>query len=193
MVTGKQVATKYMTDVSEAFQKGFGSWLEGHKRFAAAMAQSFRGMADQFIMNLVRMQMQRLVFDAINRTSSEKDVLIAAKGSAVHAFKSVMEALPFPANVIVAPLTAAAIFAGAMAVGSFEVGGVVPRTGMKMVHEGERVLTPRDNASFERAMGGDGGGTHQHYHAAQGESPDSVTRNAAAFKRAMRDGHRAFA
>jgi hypothetical protein len=42
-------------------------------------------------------------------------------------------------------------------------------------------------------MGGDGGGTQNHYHASQGESPSSVTANAAAFKRAMRDGRQVFA
>jgi hypothetical protein len=95
--------------------------------------------------------------------------------------------------VIEGGLLAAATFAAITAFGSYDVGGVVPRTGMKVIHEGERVLTQSQNTTFERLAGGDGGGTHQHYHAAPGESPDSVTRNAAAFKRAMRDGRQVFA
>jgi hypothetical protein len=60
---------------------------------------------------------------------------------------------------------------------------------MALVHGGERVLTGSQNKAFEKiAINGGGGDTHNHYHAAAGESPDSVTANTAAFQRAMRDG-----
>ena len=61
------------------------------------------------------------------------------------------------------------------ALGTFEHGGVVPTTGINLVHAGERVLTERQNQNIERlADGGGGGPVYNLYHAAPGESPDSV-------------------
>ncbi len=78
------------------------------------------------------------------------------------------------------------------AMATFDQGGVVPRTQMALVHGGERVLTERQNQSLNQAVSNinnnNNGGIH--YHAARGESPDSVTRNAAALQRMMRDGAR---
>jgi len=182
---------KQVGDVSTAFTSAFSQMLEHQKSFGAALSASFRKMADDFILNLIRMQTQRLLSDAIMRTSAEKQALIQAKSSAVHAFKSVYEAVPFPVNVVLAPVVAAATFAGAMSLATFEQGGVVPRTGIKLVHEGERVLTKDQTSRFEQALsgGGNGGiGTQINYHAAPGESPDSVMRNSDALKRAFRDG-----
>jgi hypothetical protein len=42
-------------------------------------------------------------------------------------------------------------------------------------------------------MGGAGGGHTYNYNAAPGESPDSITRNTEALRRAWRDGHPVFA
>lgn len=98
-----------------------------------------------------------------------------------------------PAAPITGPAAAAAMMASLapfIVASSFEVGGVVPRTQMALVHGGERVLTESQNKSLERGLnggGGDGGSTFN-YHAAPGESPDSVTRNADALRRAARDG-----
>jgi hypothetical protein len=189
-ISSAKVAHQYMEDVSGAFLKGFDQWIGGHKKFAAAMAESFRGMADQFIIQLLRMQVQRLIFDAINKTSAEKDALIQAKVSAVHAFKSVMAAVPFPVNIVLAPVTAAAVFAGAMAFATFEQGGLHPRTEMALVHGGESTYTEKQTTRIESALSSGGGsrGGDTHYHAAPGETSDSIRRNTAELQRWVRDG-----
>lgn len=100
----------------------------------------------------------------------------------------------------------AAVFAAVMALGSRKsaAGGFDIPTGMSpltQLHEEEMVL-PRTIANPLRALiagGFEGGGTsgeqyHNHYHAAPGETPDSIRRNARAHADAMstlyRNGYR---
>jgi hypothetical protein len=67
------------------------------------------------------------------------------------AYASVMEALPFPVNIAVAPGVAAEAITATMALASFAVGtDYVPRTGLALLHEGE-AITP---ASQNRGGGG---------------------------------------
>jgi hypothetical protein len=189
LATAAKVAQNYLTTISNAFDSGLEHWLSGHERFAKAMEQSFRQMADQFIMQLIRMNSQRLISDLINKESAEKQAIIDAKVAAVSAYKSTMAAIPAPFNLVAAPVAAAAAFTGAMAFASFDLGDVVPRTQTALIHGGERVLTEGQNKTFEKiANNGGGGDTHYHCNAAPGESPDSVSRNVAALQRAVRDG-----
>jgi hypothetical protein len=109
-----------------------------------------RGMTQSVVQNLVKQAIAYATFaqtqDAIDARQKLKDAASAARG----AFKSVMHALPFPANVIVAPMAAAGAFA---AVEAFEHGGVVGGSrGMAvpvLAHAGERVLTPTQTQNFE--------------------------------------------
>jgi hypothetical protein len=86
----------------------------------------------------------------IHIAAALKQIFVDAKTAAAHAFRSVFEALPFPANAIVAPIAAAAAFAGTMAFAAFEQGGIVPNTGLVMAHRGEMVLP---TALSERVQG----------------------------------------
>jgi hypothetical protein len=81
--------------------------------------------------------------DALNKQSALKEEFINAKVAATAAFKGVMNHVPPPLNFILAPVAAAAAFAGTLAVGAFEKGGVIPNTGLALVHEGEGVM-PRN-------------------------------------------------
>ncbi|HXB74014.1 MAG TPA: hypothetical protein VNY05_37595 [Candidatus Acidoferrales bacterium] len=182
-----KVTMKVVQDVSGAFQSGFSQWEAGHKRFTVAMAEGFRHMADSMIQSLLRISTQVLLNLAIEEITGKKTQLINAKKAASGAWASASD-LPSPLNVIVGAAEAAVAFAGAM---SFDLGGVVPRTGMNLVHGGERVLTERQNTSFERLVGGDGGGgggDQYHFHQAPGSSPHDVTSGTATFKRMLRDG-----
>jgi hypothetical protein len=98
-----------------------------------------------------------------------------------------MSAVPFPANVILAPITAAAMFAGAMTFATFDRGGLVPKTEMAVVHGGESIYTERQTTRIEKALGGDGGPQY-HFHQAPGSSPNDVTSGTGTFLRMMRDG-----
>jgi len=83
------------------------------------------------------------------------------------AYASVMEALPFPVNIAVAPGVAAEAITATMALASFAVGtDYVPRTGLALIHEGE-AITP---ASQNRG-GGMGGGMHVHFNVSAVDAP----------------------
>jgi hypothetical protein len=186
-LTTTQIAKNGAQGIMNAFNNGFDAVLAKQKSFGAAMTESFRHMADQSIMNIIRTTEQMLIAAALHKASAAKEALVDAKGSAVAAFHSVMKAVPFPFNVVLAPATAAGIFAAAMSFATFEQGGVQPKTQMSLVHSGERVLTERQNTTFERIVN-EGSSPQYHFHQAPGSSPNDVTASTAAFQRMMRDG-----
>jgi hypothetical protein len=148
-------------------------------------------MADTAVSNIERMMAQMLVQFALSKALGQKSVMSKAYQSAANTWATVTDSgIGGIFNPIVAGAEAAGVFAAVAALGTFEFGGVVPSTGLKLVHEGERVLTQRDNQSFERAMGAGGGGVQNHFHQAPGTSPNDVTAATQMFVRAMRDGRR---
>jgi hypothetical protein len=94
------------------------------------------------------------VGEAAKATIGRVSVLRAAAKAAAHAFSSVMEALPFPANVIVAPIAAAGAFLGTMAVGAFEKGGVVHDDMIAQVHKNEMVLPSQISLGLQQIIKG---------------------------------------
>jgi hypothetical protein len=75
---------------------------------------------------------------AIHQAAGLKEAIIDAKNAAVAGWHAGMK-LPFPADLVMAPLLAGIGFSGAMA--HFEAGtGYVPSTGIAMLHEGEAVI-----------------------------------------------------
>lgn len=104
--------------------------------------------------------------DSISAAQAFKQVFRDAGVAAAHAFRSVMGALPFPANVIVAPIAAAGAFAATMAFAAFEQGGLVPNTGLAMVHGGEMVLPSALSQKVQNWTGSNttnqGGDVHIH-------------------------------
>lgn len=109
--------------------------------------------------------------DAANTHSRESD----AKKGATSVWSSVLKALPFPLNVIVAPIAAGAEFAAMMA---FEKGGVVPSTGPALLHQHEMVL-PAPIAQHVMETAGSGAGSrtitvNNHVSALDGADAHSV-------------------
>lgn len=90
----------------------------------------------------------------IHRESALKQEFVDAKAAAVAAFKGVMQLVPPPLNFILAPVAAGAAFAGALAVGAFEKGGIIPNTGLALVHEGEGVM-PRNLTNLLNSVAND--------------------------------------
>lgn len=111
------------------------------------------------------------------------NILMEAGRSGAAAFTSVMEALPFPINMVLAPLAAAAAFAATMAFGSGIMGGGgkesvseslrsgsfqssaggdfrVAETGLRMIHKEETILPPWAADSWREivSQGGKGPG-----------------------------------
>jgi hypothetical protein len=105
-----------------------------------------------------------------------------------------MKALPFPADVIVAPLVAAGAFAGVAAFGSFAEGGIVPSDGFHELHKKEMVLPENISTGLQNAFSGgknfQGGDVHVHYTAQGAGSMEDHKKNAAEIVKIIRREHR---
>lgn len=77
--------------------------------------------------------------EALIRRSGLREVFIGAKVAAVDAFKWASSW----GGPIAGAIAAAVTFPAVMAVGAFETGGIIPNTGIALVHQGEAVL-PRN-------------------------------------------------
>jgi hypothetical protein len=147
----KTEAKSAIDQVSTEMTTGLNGWIEGHQRFGQAVAQTWNkvvmtaiGAVEKIAAHWVAQHLKMLLFkqttnqagvasdasaaaqgESIRRTSGLKSVLQAAKVAAVNAFKSVWETVPFPLNVVLAPVAAAGAFAGALAIGAFAQGGAV--------------------------------------------------------------------
>jgi hypothetical protein len=140
-----------MREVSTQVTTGFNSWIQGQESFTAAAKHLWNNfvmdginglerLAASFLEHHLRMLLMKQITDRgqlvsetttaaagdqIKRQYGIKSVLMAAKQAAVHAFKSVFETVPFPFNLVLAPVAAAGAFTGALALGAFAEGGFI--------------------------------------------------------------------
>jgi hypothetical protein len=165
-------------------------------RLSQVLNNVWRSIADTMLTNMLKGVEAHLMALAMHKATAEKDIFVDAKTTAATVWKEVAK-IPVVGPVL-GPIAGAATFAAMMALASFDQGGIMPETGLAQIHKNEMVLPPAlsnfvqsaaANASYSS---GNGSGTSNHYHAAPGESPDSVGRNAAAFQRMMRDGRLRF-
>ncbi len=108
----------------------------------------------------------------IKKTSAAEEIFIDAKTAAAGAFKA-LAGIPVVGPELGA-IAAAVTFAAVMALGSFDVGGIIPGSGAVPIigHGGERVLTTGQTATFEKMVNGGaagnaptgGGGSPVHLH-----------------------------
>lgn len=98
----------------------------------------------------------------VEAVADSKSIMNSAYTSAAAAYKSVMQSVPPPANLVLAPVAAAGTFAAVMAydtIASLDVGtNYVPRDMFANIHQGERVMPRADNEALMAALGGGGGG-----------------------------------
>jgi len=121
-----------------------------HRSVASAVEQ----LGQQMMATLISQTLQALM---VKEDAAARERMIDAKSSAVSAFKWVMQDVPFPFNAALAPVAAAAAFAGIMA---FEHGGEIPGSGPVpiMAHGGEHVVTKALNDQVKNSHGRGGGG-----------------------------------
>lgn len=139
----------------ESFSTGIGQAFAQALVFGESFRQSFVDMAKQvaaqFISSLISMAIQLVAFALLQKTigmAGFTQVVGAQAGQAfAGGFASVMTAVPFPANIFLAPIVAGAAAAstkaGAQALASFDVGGMTKQEGLAYLHPRE-VITPID-------------------------------------------------
>jgi hypothetical protein len=143
--------------ITRSFNTALNGWLQGTQSFGRAMTRMWDSIALAAVENILKIAEQGVIALALHKTMAGQQILTDAKTAASGAYAAVSQ-IPI-VGPILAPAAAAAAFAGVMAFDTFEYGGVVPRTGVAMVHAGERVLPPSVNTVFERmAAQGAGGG-----------------------------------
>jgi hypothetical protein len=141
--------------ITRNFNTALNGWLQGTQTFGQAMTKMWDGIALAAIDNLLKIAEQWVIAMALHKTMAAQYILADASQAAANSYAWASSW----GGPIAGAIAAAAAWAGAMAFDTFEYGGVVPRTGVAMVHAGERVLPPSVNTVFERMIGqGRGGG-----------------------------------
>lgn len=184
----QQVAKQRQTlqQVDVLFNQHIMNWVTGQQTLKQSLEQSWNAIATNAIGNLAKMAEQELLAHLMHKQLAKEGVLVDAKAAAASAFRNVMRALPFPADIILAPIAAAGAFAGVAAFGSFDQGGIVPNTGMHMLHKKEMVLDPMLSSGMQSLIMNGGGGKQSsrggdvvlHYNASGAGRPDDHKKNA---------------
>lgn len=136
-----------LKEITRSVNVALDGWIQGTQRFSQAFEHAWNSLAITAIENIAAMAVAEATGTASATQQLKLDALKHAGHAAAVTFDKAITTLPFPANVIVAPIEAAAILAKGLALASFDQGGVVPQTGIAMVHGGEMVL-PRHLSNF---------------------------------------------
>ena len=157
----EQTAIKSMeNDIANMFEKA----ISRQETWAQASVKLYQQVADQFILNLVKMGEQELLALALHKGVMSSKILADAKGAAADSYQWASTW----GGPIAGAIAAAAAFAGVLAFDSFEQGGIVNGShGMPvpiMAHAGERVLSAPQTQNFERMVNGGGGSSSSSNH-----------------------------
>lgn len=177
---------KLNAQIENGFARAVGTMVETGKGFGKAMVQLWNSLVVQFVESLAKMAAQfilhellKLVVVQASQTAQTaataagaasrqgigiaedvKSIGRAAAVGAAHAFKWVMEEVPFPVNVALAPAAAAATFAGILAfaslAGSAAKGGVMAEDGPVFLHAREMVLPSKISAGLQNVISAGG-------------------------------------
>lgn len=172
----EQKAMQLYKTLANTVANSLNQMLTSHKKFSQEVIQ----LGDAMLMDLIKFGEQELiaylgnlvkkdVLDKVFATqkkvttavSNDATIVSDAGAAAAAAFASVMEALPFPANVAAAPGVAAAAFAQTLSfvvAGSAAQGGIVPIN----AHAGEMILPAHISRWVQNAAGegGKSGASH---------------------------------
>lgn len=203
---------------TESFRKAFS---KGLLQMEGDLVQSLLRMAEQWLKHLALKAAAKQVADttdvvstqvaaseknSIEQESNLKSIFMSAKSAAAKAWDALSN-IPLVGPILGAA-AAAATFAGVMALAAFEQGGIVGGLGseqLAMVHKNEMILPASISQKVQdsvtnpnQAQGSGGGDVHLHVHAIDVNSVKNFFHNnrdqvARTMKRAMRDGHPAFA
>ena len=127
--------------------------------------------------------------EALSRASHLREAFMDAKSAAGKAFRSAMH-LPFPVNMVVAPVVAAAAFAGVMAL-SAERGALLPNeNAIAFTHPSEMILPKHISQGLQGIIANgagnpnSGGGVQMHQNNTYHGSPAMTRQQMESFHRA---------
>ena len=143
--------------------RGVDAWLKGGESMARVWTDVGDRMALSVVNALTTIAAEELIGLALHKTVNLETRLDDAKTAAAGAYKATV-GIPY-IGPILAPIAAGVAFA---AVAAFDVGSdYVPKTGMAVIHQGERIIPSGQNAQITQALAGgksgQGGDNHFHY------------------------------
>jgi len=182
----------FFNTINQGFQRSFDQWLTGHKSFVAGLQQLWTQMVTNFANVLIQMGLkfvEREIFmTLVHATNVQQQVSTTAAGAiatnaitatttqvqlqregvqAAAATYAAVSAIPIIGPALANPAALAA-YGTVVALGSlagFETGGIIPNTGVALVHQGEAVLPAPLTQTLMNASGGgftNNGGIHIH-------------------------------
>lgn len=135
--SSEMVLNSTLKRMQSAINSTAGMILSGQEPALVALQRLWQNMAATAVQSLMRIAEQMIIGALLHKTVAKDEQFTAAKVAASNTYASV-SAIPVIGWAL-APIAAAAAFVAVLA---FDQGGLVPRTGMGMLHEGERVATP---------------------------------------------------
>jgi hypothetical protein len=174
---------QFFQHISQGFQTAINGMLTGTKSFSKGMQDLWNSLVAGFVQSLTKMalswaqhEIAKLIVhqttnegivasdaaaaaqsQSISLTTALKHIAHAAASAAAHAFKSVMEYVPFPLNIVLAPVAAAGAFAGVLAfqgLASAREGMVSEEEQLAFVHKNEMVLPAPLALGFQSIIAG---------------------------------------
>lgn len=153
-----------LNTVNRAVTSNLNNWIQGHETFGKAAMKTWISLEETAVKSLLKIAEQMIEGALLHKSIGESQKLDDAGTAAAGAWAS---AASIPViGWVIAPIAAAAAFAGVLA---FDEGGMVPETGVALLHDHEAVLTPQQTETLQKAadIGGleaGGGDTHHHFH-----------------------------
>jgi hypothetical protein len=151
--------------MTSAFNSNIQAWMQGSQTFEQGMIRTWVSMAQNFIMNSIKMGEQEVLALILHKTLAKQGILVDASKAATGAYAATSD-IPIIGPEL-APLAAAAAFAATVAFGTFEKGGISESGGLAMLHPKEMVLPSNLSQFMQRAAataGAQAGGGESHVH-----------------------------
>lgn len=171
----EQVAS-FIIDMSTSIAQGVGQAFASVIVFGASLMDSLKTLLQQVIAaviaSLIEILVERKIFEGIKAIIEQLSAIntlgLEATKTFAATFASVIQALPYPANVIAAPIQAAITTAqmtagakGAGAISSFAEGGIVNRPTLALIGDnpgGQEAIIPLRGGKVPVDLGRGGGG-----------------------------------
>lgn len=157
----RQMFDQYYKQITAGFNTALNSWMQGTESASQAFGKMFENILSQLI-NFVEQWIEKkiemwLMDKLISQTTQSAAAMAEITSNAAVAYSAAYAstaAIPFVGPEL-APEAAMAAYMDVMAMtpAGFALGGIVPATGLALVHQGERVLPASMSGNGDLGMG----------------------------------------